>query len=131
MVETTEMWEQMCPDTWKPLRPKNPWMEMILRSYGATLLCLGLSIVMLSQQMGGHHWANWKQITHTDSHTLVVAFTCVCARAHRRLNPNAGLHTHNITHLITQTFTLIHSNNVSHTHTLRGPSVSQEEGTSG
>lgn len=28
----------------------------------------------------GHKTANWKQITHTDSHALVVAFTCALAR---------------------------------------------------
>lgn len=136
----TPMWGQACPDTCARLRPTNIDDSLPLCHSYAALLCLGLSIVMFSQQLRGHishgfglPWTpqGWLETDHTHGFTHTCGCFHVCTRAHRRINPNAGLHTHHITHLITQTLTLIHSNNVSHTHTLRGPSVSLEEGTSG
>lgn len=69
------------------------------------------------------------------SHTRIHTHLRLLSRVHSRAQADQPKcrTSHNITHLITQTLTLIHSNNVSHTHTqtLRGPCVSPEEGTSG
>lgn len=86
----------------------------------ATLLRLEAAIVMSWQQMGGlwswlwatggHKRANWKGITHTDSHTLVVAFTCALART-------GGSTQMQDTHTHTQYHTLNYSD--SHVNTLQ------------
>lgn len=100
----------MCPETWKRFngipQTRAQRMETVVtghRSGEAALLCLGPAIVMFWQQMGGHwSWlwatgghkrANWKQITHTDSHTLAVAFTCALARTGRSTQVQDFTHT--------------------------------------